>query len=418
LSFVLFAGWFSNSSVPVSKYFTFATTGFFTFFGDPTVAIPFLLNLLQIPSDTFRFFLVADNLVGARFGTLLAAMYTLVLAVLGASAVRGLLRISWPKLVRYGAITLVLTFATIGATRWFFEYIVGHEYQDYRSFIAMDLSRQQVPATTYKSSLPSPAPHDAQKSRLGEIHNRGYIRIGYFKDALPFVFTNDSGNLVGLDVEMAYALAQDMSVTAEFVQIDRTQIASMLNAGYVDIIMCTMAVTVDNARATTLSNSYMDQTLAFIVKDYRRDEFNSRESVKNLKKIRLGILNVPYYTTKVREYLPQADLVMLNSPREFFNRKEDDLDAFVYSAEAGSAWSLIYPAYTVAVPQPDVLAVPLAYAVARGDRELADFINKWIDLKREDRTISRLYDYWILGRNTTDKTPRWSVLRDVLHMEE
>ena len=168
----------------------------------------------------------------------------------------------------------------------------------------------------------------------------------------------------------------------------------------------------------TLSNSYMDQTLAFVVKDYRRDEFNSRESVKSLKKIRLGVLNVPYYTAKVREYLPQADLVLLNSPREFFNRKEDDLDAFVYSAEAGSAWSLIYPAYTVAVPQPDVLAVPLAYGVARGDRELADFINKWIDLKREDRTISRLYDYWILGRNTTDKVPRWSVIRDVLHMEE
>jgi ABC-type amino acid transport substrate-binding protein len=110
--------------------------------------------------------------------------------------------------------------------------------------------------------------------------------------------------------------------------------------------------------------------------------------------------------------------VLLTSPRGILQPQGRRSRCFVYSAEAGSAWSLIYPAYTVAVPQPDVLAVPLAYAVARGDRELADFINKWIDLKREDRTISRLYDYWILGRNTTDKTPRWSVLRDVLHMEE
>ena len=78
LSFVLFAGWFSNSAVPPSKYLTFATTGLFSFFGDPDVAIPFLLNLLRIPSDTYRFFLVVDNLVGTRFGTLLAAMNTLV----------------------------------------------------------------------------------------------------------------------------------------------------------------------------------------------------------------------------------------------------------------------------------------------------------------------------------------------------
>ena len=97
LGFVLFAGWFSDSAVPVSKYLTFAFTGLFSFFGDPTVAIPFLLDLLRIPSDTYRFFLVADNLVGSRFGTLLAAMYTLVLAVLGVCAVSGLTKIRWPK---------------------------------------------------------------------------------------------------------------------------------------------------------------------------------------------------------------------------------------------------------------------------------------------------------------------------------
>ena len=61
--------------------------------------------------------------------------------------------------------------------------------------------------------------------------------------------------------------------------------------------------------------------------------------------------------------------MLLNSPREFFEGKHDDLDALVYSAEAGSAWTLLYPAYTVAIPQPDILAVPLAYGIARGDRE-------------------------------------------------
>jgi ABC-type amino acid transport substrate-binding protein len=107
---------------------------------------------------------------------------------------------------------------------------------------------------------------------------------------------------------------------------------------------------------------------------------------------------------------------MLNSPREFFTRPTEDLDALAYSAEAGSAWTLIYPAYTVAVPQPDVLAVPLGYATARGDRELADFVNTWIELKQKDRTIAALYDYWILGKNGKEQAPRWSVLRDVLHI--
>ncbi|MGH7492215.1 MAG: cation:dicarboxylate symporter family transporter [bacterium] len=416
LSFVLFAGWFANSSVPVSKYFTFATTGLFSFFGDPTVAIPFLLNLLQIPSDTYRFFLVADNLVGARFGTLLAAMFTLVLAVLGACAVSGLLKISWPKLLRFAAVSLVLTFGAIGATRWFFEYVVGHEYQEYQAFITMDLSHEHKPATVHRSSLPSPPFHDAQKSRLQEIRDRGYLRVGYFKDALPFAFTNEAGNLVGLDVEMACTLAQEMNVRLEFVLIDREKAAAMLDAGYVDLIMSGLAVTVENAQKMALSTSYMDQTLAFIVKDYRREDFNSRNKLKSLQKLKLGIPGVPYYIAKVKEYLPQAEVVVLNSPREFFTRKEEDLDALVYSAEAGSAWSLVYPAYTVAIPRPDVLAVPLAYAMARGDRELVDFVNTWIDLKKKDQTIAALFDYWILGRNTVAQEPRWSIARNVLHV--
>jgi hypothetical protein len=54
--------------------------------------------------------------------------------------------------------------------------------------------------------------------------------------------------------------------------------------------------------------------------------------------------------------------------------------------------------------------------MARGDRELADFMNRWIDLKRKDRTIAVLYDYWILGRNTVAQEPRWSVMRNVLHV--
>jgi hypothetical protein len=36
-------------------------------------------------------------------------------------------------------------------------------------------------------------------------------------------------------------------------------------------------------------------------------------------------------------------------------------------------------------------------------------------LKKRDRTIDTLYDYWILGKNAVPKQPRWSVIRNVLH---
>ena len=112
--------------------------------------------------------------------------------------------------------------------------------------------------------------------------------------------------------------------------------------------------------------------------------------------------------------LPQAELVHITSLKDFFERQGEELDALLLSAERGSAWTLLYPSYTVAIPQPDILAAPLAYAMSQNDRELVDFMTTWIDLKRKDRTIQSLYDYWILGKNAVPKAPRWSVMRNVL----
>ncbi len=414
LSFVLFAGWFSDSAVSTSKYATFALTGLFSFFGDPNVAIPFLLDLLRIPSDTYGYFPVIDNLVGARFGTLLAAMYTLALAVLGASAVSGSLSIRWPALLRFAAVTATLTFCSIGGIRFFYENVIRQNYQGDQSFAAMDLSRKYA-TTRARASLSTTAVSDTWEPGMGKIRKRGYLRVGYFADAMPFAFENRSGKLVGFDIEMAHRLAQDMEVGIEFLPLDRRQASAAVNDAHVDIIMSSLAVTLDRAHEMSMSTPYMNETFAFIVKDYRREEFSSRRNVKGLNPLRIGIINSPYYAAKAREYLPQAELVVLESPREFFTRSTGDLDALVYSAEAGSSWTLMYPAYTVAVPQPDVLALPVAYGIARNDRELADFVNTWIDLKLKDQTIQTLYDYWILGKTGVDRTPRWSVIRNVLH---
>jgi hypothetical protein len=49
---------------------------------------------------------------------------------------------------------------------------------------------------------------------------------------------------------------------------------------------------------------------------------------------------------------------------------------------------------------------------------MAAFMNRWIDLKKKDHTIDRLYNHWILGRGAVDEEPRWSIIRDVLHWVE
>jgi len=416
LLFVLFAGWFYGKSFSLTDYPNFVIAGLFSFFGGVDVALPFMLDTMQIPSDAFQLYMVT-GIINGRFATLLAAMNLLVFTLLVTCAITGFLSINWRKLLTYTAITVVLMAGVVFGTRATLSRSLGGAYTQDEVLVKMHSLANPLPVKVYKSALPSPLVHDPQKSRLDEISERGFIRVGYFKDALPFAFINTQDQLVGFDVEMAHKLARELNVALEFVLLDRKKIAEQLNAGYCDIVMSGFAVTTDRLQEMAFSAPYLDITMAFIVQDHRRAEFSSREAVQSLEAPKIGIPNIPYYVSMLREYLPKAKLVLLNSPRPFFKRtgKGKDLDALAFSAEAGSAWSLLYPDYAVVIPQPDVKAVPLAYPMARGDRDMVDFINAWIALKKKDDTIETVYNHWILGHGAIKKEPRWSIIRDVLH---
>ena len=123
---------------------------------------------------------------------------------------------------------------------------------------------------------------------------------------------------------------------------------------------------------------------------------------------------MPYYVEKLRIFMPQAEIVKLESAEAFFQPGNAELDAMYLTAEQGAAWTLIHPEYSVAIPQPDVRAVPIAIGMARDARVLADYVDEWLRLKREDGTLNDLYRHWILGAGAQPQEPRWSVIRDVL----
>ena len=52
--------------------------------------------------------------------------------------------------------------------------------------------------------------------------------------------------------------------------------------------------------------------------------------------------------------------------------------------------------------------------MAYGADQLNAFMNRWIELKKKDRTIEKLFNYWILGHGAVEKEPRWSIIRNVL----
>lgn len=412
ISFILFAAWFADISFTIQDHIRLSVLGLLSYFGSLSAAVPYLLDLFRIPIDTFQLFL-ATALVNSRFGSAVAAMHTFVLAVLGTCAMSGLMILRPRRIIRYLFITVVLTAAALGGMRFYFVRGIGHEYTKANVIQEMGLTRKRVPVIAADSNRSKELNTDS--SVMDRIQKRGTIRIGIFPDSMPYAYFNARQELVGFDIDMAHQLAADMGVSLEFIPMNRTNIAQLVDETGCDVVMSGLAVTTERARDLLLTTSYMDEHLAFVVPDHRRGEFLSRDSIRAMRGIRIGIPDVPYYIEKLREFAPDAQHVLLQSLATHFAESLSGLDAIAITAERGSTWSLLYPQYSVVVPEPDVLTIPIAYAVGRANPDLLIFLNHWLELKKKDGTIQQLYDYWILGKHAERVTPRWSVIRNVLH---
>ena len=418
LVFVLFAAWYSDTVLVAADYPRLILAGLVSLFGSVIVAIPFMLDLVKVPADIFQLYLATGPVV-ERVGSLVSAMYMITLALCGSYALTGALRLSPARILRYVLVTAVLTLVTLTATGELLRLMGAGTYDKNDLVAEMKLLQPPTVRVSVLRELPSrpSARPRAGLSTLDAIRTRGHLRVGYVDGSLPYTYFNTRGELVGFDVEMAHALAEGLGVNVEFVPLQRHRLAQALDEGFCDIVMAGVAVTTERAREMLFSPPYIDETLSFVVPDHRRAEFSSAEWVRSTAGLRVAVPDLPYIKQIIRREFPGVEIVPVPVDRvaDYFAGRGERVDALVYTAERGSYFTLMYPAFSVAVPHPLKIQIPLAYAVARHDLELARFLGPWIDLQRKNGMIAALYNHWILGRNARPKQPHWSVIRDVLH---
>jgi Na+/H+-dicarboxylate symporter/ABC-type amino acid transport substrate-binding protein len=413
VSFILFAGWLADATVPVAEYPRLAFTALVSFFGSLNSAVPFLLDLFRIPADTFQLFL-ATGVINSHVGTLLAAVHTVTVCLLGTCALTGALRWQRRAVVRYAAITVAGAVVVVGGSRVLCATLLAPEYRKDQTLAGMQLL---LPPATLVAASPVPATGEPRESGgvLRAVSERGVLRVGYLPDSLPFAFVNGRGDVVGFDIDLANRLASELGVRLMLVPLPRGALESSLAQGQCDIVMSGVAVTTDRARALWFSSPYLDETLALVVHDHDRDRLGSWEAINASSPVTIAVPNVPYLLSKIRELAPRATFVPITSAAEAFGPASAGFDAIALPAERGSAWTLLHPQFSVVVPAGALVKIPLAYPVAAGDQAFAAFLNTWLEMKRKDGTLDALFKHWILGQNAAARRPRWSVLRDVLH---
>ncbi len=425
LLFVLFSAWFTDTSLDAGQRLMLAFNGLFSLFGSINVAVPYMLDSLRIPADMFQLFLVTGVVVG-RFGAMLAALHIIVLSVIGTLAVCGKLQFSAARIGRYLGISTAATAAMLLAMYAYFSAFVPVAPARDEVLATIEPRVQQVPARVLLTAPTLPGEQlideDAEDvveeysitdMRLGrrfdEILERGVLRVGYRPNNLPCTFLNED-RVVGFDADMAHSLAHDLGVELELVPFKFDTLYSALREAQIDIAMSCIASLPDRYSRAAFARPVLDLRMALIVPDHMRHRVSENGSA--LADFDIALVSSHYFEQRLREQLPGASFVELESAESFF-RGEPPADALLLTAEEGAAYAFRYPAYSV-VPSDPPVRVPAAYALPRGEPEWQEVVSNWVQLKQADGSVERLYSYWMEGGVTARKSRRWSIAQDVL----
>jgi len=414
LLFVPFAAWLAGEPLTGAAYATLFAAGVPAYFAKAQVALPFLMDLLAVPYSYFQLY-IPSAVVTGRFDAMASAMSLFALALLCTVVDRAALRRNLRRLALHGLVVVVAVAATLVGLRALLATTLDTSYRSDR-LLTGQATRSPV-RVIVRDDVPVGDAGPGAVAGLDRILRRGYLRVGFVRDQPPFTFLNLRGDLVGMDVELAGALAHDLGLDAvEFVPAGRQEITALLESGSIDMVMTVpyLSALLPQLR---MAGPLFEGVVGLVTPGDRRHDFARLDNLQHATRLRIGVTaGRTGFEERLRARLPQVqfEFVPLDSPQDYFMGRAPHLDAVAMLAQAGAAWTLLHPQFAVTVPQPDPLKVPVGIALRRQDAELAEFVDRWLVLQQSSGVIAAAYDYWILGKGIERRQLRWSILRDVL----
>jgi Na+/H+-dicarboxylate symporter/ABC-type amino acid transport substrate-binding protein len=409
LAFLPFAAWFSGASLGLPQLATLASAGLLSLFGSINAAIPFLLDLLRLPSDLFELFTVS-GVVNSHLGAMTAAMHFAALSVIVAAAMLGQLHVSVRHLVRFGVVSAAIVAVFLLGTRALYTWLMPPTPSGLETLSSFELRPPLAEATLVTADGPRTAGQPG--ARLQEIRSRGVLRVGYFSRAVPWSFLNAEGNLVGYDVEAAHRLGVELGVKLEFVSATPSTVADDLSSGRYDILMAGFTGLVSRAEHMVLSQPYSTERVGFLVRDFRRDRFATLDTLAGGAGLAIAVPKLKEAQDLAARLLPAAATI-----RDYDGTtdpiQDTDVDAVLMPVERASYWSRVHPEFTAVRPEGLNIAVITVYAMPSGEIDLRNLVNLWIETRRVSGDLDDAYEYWIKGRALRPSPRRWSLVRDV-----
>src|SRR3989442_10266506 len=155
-----------------------------------------------------------------------------------------------------------------------------------------------APATTGPSS----------SSVLGRIRAKGELVVGTAASMPPLNMTTKTGEIIGLEIDLARAMAESMKVKLRLASMPFAELLPALEAGHVDMILSGMTMTPERNMKFAFVGPYLTSGKSFLAKEATLSSSKGSEDL-NTPKMRLAALRGSTSEIYVRQNMPKATLV-------------------------------------------------------------------------------------------------------------
>jgi len=231
-------------------------------------------------------------------------------------------------------------------------------------------------------------------ANLEAIQARGHLIVAVREGWRPLSYRTQAGELVGLEVDMARQLAEEVLGDPDavvFQVVSNLERIPTVLEGQADLAIAGLTITPERMRLVSFSLPYYLDGAGFLVRS-RNAQFTR---LQDLQHQRIGLLQGSSLVPTVRHVLPQAELVPLVSYQDGFNQlSRGQVDAFAGDVTVLVGWQQEHPGYVLLPTLAS--AEPLAIALPKGTQfnDLRTLVNDTLTAWHESGWLEERATYW------------------------
>jgi len=263
----------------------------------------------------------------------------------------------------------------------------------YRTAVALiGLAVALAPLTTVPTGAAA-----AESSRLERIQDRGALRVCIWPNYYSISFRNPrTGNLEGIDIDMARAFARDLGVAVAFVDSSFAKLIPAMKDNRCDIAMHGVGVRADRARHMDFSEPHLVSGIyAVVARDHPAIQtWQDIDRPGNIVVVQKGT----YMEPEMRRVLKAAELSVVDA---FLAREQEvesgRADVFMTDYPYGRRMADLTDWATMLAPPEPLAPTPYAYAVPLGEPDWLARVNAFVrDVKADGRLRAAAERYELL----------------------